>query len=171
LLRTGAFAAAQASLCEDITIARRLVACGETVGFYESDNLAEAWMYRDWHEAWTKSLPTRDHYFAWPETIGLFEILFVQGFPLPMLVLGWWLSAPVWFALLNTLLVLIRIGVLSGAARAYHRRPWSYWLSPLCDIAVAVRLIQSALSREHSWRGRSYIRRSGGRFEPRNVSL
>jgi dolichol-phosphate mannosyltransferase len=174
LLRTGAFAAAQASLCEDITIARRLVASGETVGFYESDDLADAWMYRDWREAWTnwpRSLPTRDQYFAWPETIGLLEVLLVQGFPLPMLVLSWWLSAPVWFALLNTLLVLIRIGVLFGAARAYHRRPWGYWLSPLCDIAVAVRLIQSALSREHSWRGRSYIRRSGGRFEPRNVSL
>jgi len=172
LLRTGAFAAAQASLCEDITIARRLAESGEPVGFYESDNLADAWMYHDWREAWTnwpRSLPMRDQYFASPEIIGLLEIVFVQSLPLPMLVLGWWVSAPVWFALSNALLVLIRIGVLAGTARAYHRRPWTYWLSPLCDIAVAVRLIQSALARQHSWRGRSYIQRSSGRFEPRNI--
>jgi dolichol-phosphate mannosyltransferase len=168
LLRTGGFAAAQASLCEDITIARRLVSSGETVGFYESNNLAGAWMYRDWRETWTnwpRSLPMRDQYFAWPETIGLLEVLFVQGFPLPMLVLGWWLSAPVWFAVLNTLLLLLRIGVLLGISRAYDRRPWTYWLSPLCDLVAAVRLIQSALSRKHSWRGHWYVRCSGGKFE------
>jgi dolichol-phosphate mannosyltransferase len=172
LLRTGAFAAAQASLCEDITIARRLVASGEAVGFYESDNLADVSMYRNWRDAWTnwpRSLPMRDQYFAWREMIGLLEVLFVQSLPLPMLILGWWLSSPVWFVVLNTLLLLLRIGVLFGASRAYYRRPRTYWLSPLCDFPVAVRLIQSALSRKHSWRGRSYVRRSGGTFEPKET--
>lgn len=174
LLRTDAFAAAQASLCEDITIARRLVERGEAVGFHESDDLADVWMYRNWRETWTnwpRSLPMRDPYFAWQEMIGLLEVLLVQGLPLPMLILVWWLSGPVWFVVLNVILLLMRVGVLFGVSRAYYRRPWTYWLSPLCDMAVAVRLIQSALSRKHRWRGRSYIRRSGGTFEPENVSL
>ncbi len=40
LLKTDAFRAAQLSLCEDVTIARRLAECGEAIGFYESDGLA-----------------------------------------------------------------------------------------------------------------------------------
>jgi len=168
LLRTDAFAAAQASLCEDITIARRLVKTGEAVGFHESDDLADAWMYRDWRDTWTnwpRSLPMRDQYFGWPELFGLFEVLLVQGTPLPMLMVGLSLVLPVWLLVLNAILLTVRIGVLAGTARAYPDRPWTYWLSPFCDFPVAVRLIQSALSRRHSWRDRSYIRRRGGTFE------
>jgi dolichol-phosphate mannosyltransferase len=61
---------------------------------------------------------------------------------------------------------MIRLGVLCGTARAYVDRPWSYWLSPLCDLPAALRIIQSALTRRHTWRGRSYVRSKGGEFEP-----
>jgi dolichol-phosphate mannosyltransferase len=47
-------------------------------------------------------------------------------------------------------------------ARAYARRPWSYWFSPLMDLPVALMLIRSALQREHRWRGRSLIRGAVG---------
>lgn len=170
LLRAQAFAAARSSLCEDITIVRRLVEGGEAVGFYETYGLVEVSMYRDWRETWTnwpRSLPMRDQYFGWRQAAGLLEVLFVQGLPLPMLILSWGVSAPKLFRTLNALLLALRMGVLFGTTRAYNRRPWTYWLSPVCDFAVAVRLIQSALSRQHSWRGRSYVRRSAGKFEPK----
>ena len=169
LLRAQAFAAARSSLCEDVTIGRRLVERGEAVGFYETYGLAEVSMYRDWRETWTnwpRSLPMRDQYFAWRQAVRLLEVLFVQGLPLPMLIVAPNLGAPRLFLALTALLLAVRMGVLFGTTRAYDRRPWTYWLSPICDFAVAIRLIQSALSRQHSWRGRSYIRRSAGKFEP-----
>ena len=169
LLAAQAFAAARSSICEDITIVRRLVERGETVGFYETEGLAEVAMYRDWRETWRnwpRSLPMRDQYFGWRQSLGLLEVLFVQGIPLPMLILVLIAGAPRWFLALNALLLALRVGVLFGTARAYDRRPWTFWLSPLCDFPVAVRLIQSTLSRKHSWRGRSYVRRSAGMFEP-----
>jgi dolichol-phosphate mannosyltransferase len=170
LLRAQAFAAARSSLCEDVTIGRRLVERGEAVGFYETYGLAEVSMYRDWRETWTnwpRSLPMRDQYFAWRQAVRLLEVLFVQGLPLPMLVVALNLGAPRLFLALTALLLAVRTGVLFGTTRAYDRRPWTYWLSPICDFAVAIRLIQSALSRQHSWRGRSYVRRSAGKFEPK----
>jgi dolichol-phosphate mannosyltransferase len=169
LLAAQAFAAARSSICEDITIVRRLVERGEAVGFYETEGLAEVAMYRDWRETWRnwpRSLPMRDQYFGWQQSLGLLEVLVVQGLPLPMLILVLIAGAPKWFLALNALLLALRVGVLFGTARAYDRRPWTFWLSPLCDFPVAVRLIKSALSRKHSWRGRSYVRRSAGVFEP-----
>jgi len=169
LLGAQAFAAARSSLCEDITIVRRLVERGETVGFYETEGLADVSMYSDWRETWEnwpRSLPMRDQYFGWRQSLGLLEVLFVQGLPLPMLILALHEASRRLLAV-NALLLALRVGVLFGTARAYDRRPWSYWLSPLCDFPVAIRLIQSALSRRHSWRGRSYVRKSAGMFEPK----
>jgi dolichol-phosphate mannosyltransferase len=174
LVKTEAFLAAQSSLCEDITIARRLAELGEAVGFYECDGLVKVSMYRDWRETWRnwpRSLPMRDQYFGWPEAVGLLGVLIFQALPLPMFVLGWILDAPIWFLTLTALFVLMRIGVLCGMARAYPNRPWTYWLSPLWDVPAALRLIQSALVRRHSWRGRSYIRGKGGKFEPVGTRL
>jgi dolichol-phosphate mannosyltransferase len=169
LLKTGAVRAALRSLCEDITIVRRLAECGEAVGFYESDDLVDVKMYSDWRETWInwpRSLPMRDQYFGWREAGGLVAILLLQALPLPLLIVGIIVAAPFWFLLCTALLVMIRVGVLAGVARAYPNRPWTYWLSPLCDLPVALRIIQSALTRHHRWRGRSYVRRKGGTFEP-----
>jgi dolichol-phosphate mannosyltransferase len=170
LLRSGAFKAARASLCEDITIARRLAESGETVGFYETvDNLIDVRMYGSWREAWTnwpRSLPMRDQYFGWREALGLVGLLFFQALPLPALVVGLILGAPVRFLAFVGFLSALRIGVLFGVARAYPKRPWTYWLSPLCDLPVVLRIMQFALRRRHNWRGRTYIRRKGGVFEP-----
>jgi dolichol-phosphate mannosyltransferase len=83
-LKAQAFSAARSSLCEDITIVRRLVERGEAVGFYETEGLAEVSMYGDWREAWEnwpRSLPMRDQYFGWRQAIGLLEVFFVQGLP------------------------------------------------------------------------------------------
>jgi dolichol-phosphate mannosyltransferase len=168
LVRTEAFRAAQSSLCEDVTVARRLAECGEAVGFYEANGLVETSMYRDWRETWRnwpRSLPMRDQYFGWREAAGLITIFLFQALPLPMFIVGWVARAPTLFLIVTALLVLIRLGVLAGVARAYLNRPWTYWLSPFFDLPVVFRLMQSALMRRHSWRGRSYLRGKGGKFE------
>jgi dolichol-phosphate mannosyltransferase len=169
LIKTDAFRAAQLSLCEDITIARRLAECGEPIGFYESEGLVWVRMYEDWHETWRnwpRSLPTRDQYFSWREATGLLEVLLVQSLPLPLLVMAHAIGAPGWLIAVNLTLGLIRLGTLGGLARAYERRPWAYWVSPLLDLPVALRLITSTLKRRQIWRGRVYVRRAGGTFEP-----
>jgi dolichol-phosphate mannosyltransferase len=169
LLRTDAFRGAQLSLCEDITIARRLADCNEAIGFYESDGLVETEMYSNWRDTWRnwpRSLPMRDQYFGWREAAGLLEILLVQALPLPLLIVASPLGAPPWLVTVNLALGLTRLGVLIGVASAYESRPWLYWLSPLTDLPVAVRLLASTFRRRQVWRGRVYVRRSGGTFEP-----
>jgi dolichol-phosphate mannosyltransferase len=170
LLRTEAFRAAQASLCEDITIARRLAECGQPVGFYEADSgLISVRMYQSWHDTWVnwpRSLPMRDQYFGWRQASILGAALLLQALPLPLLAVAFVLGAPIWLQILLGILFTIRIGILIGVARAYPNRPWTYWLSLLCDLPVTARIMHFALKRRHSWRGRTYIRRPGGTFEP-----
>jgi dolichol-phosphate mannosyltransferase len=169
LMKTDAFRAAQLSLCEDITIARRLAECGEAIGFYESDGLVGVAMYENWYDTWRnwpRSLPMRDQYFGWREATGLLEVLLVQSLPLPLLFIAYAVGAAGWVVAVNLILGLTRLGILMGIARAYEWRPWTYWFSPLLDFPVALRLITSALRRHQMWRGRLYVRRAGGIFEP-----
>jgi dolichol-phosphate mannosyltransferase len=73
---------------------------------------------------------------------------------------GW----PVRLALaVNSALLMARLGVLLGTARAYPRRPWTYWLSPLADVPAAAELGRSALRRRHVWRGRVLVDDPWGR--------
>jgi dolichol-phosphate mannosyltransferase len=168
LLRTEAFRAAQTSLCEDITIVRCLAQSGERIGFYEANGLVEVNMYQSWRETWNnwpRSLPMRDQYFGWHEALALIGVLVVQALPLPALMIGALLHVPLLIVVAGFLLT-IRLGVLFGIARAYPDRPWTFWLSPLADLPVILRIIQFALRRQHSWRGRTYRRGKGGVFEP-----
>jgi dolichol-phosphate mannosyltransferase len=111
----------------------------------------------------------RDQYAGPAALLGLVEVSLVQAAPLPLLVallalrgargrgaggmsldLGWPL-------LVNGVLVAARLGVLVGTARAYLWRPWTYWLSPLCDVPVAWALWRSLWRRDHIWRGRRMV--------------
>jgi dolichol-phosphate mannosyltransferase len=160
LAQVGGFRAVRASLCEDITLARMLVAHGHAVGFYEAEagSLASVKMYECWQDTWqnwTRSLPMHDRFSGWHTLIDWLEILCVQALPLPLLLLFVVTrrrNQPL--ILLNGWLVALRFGVLFGTARAYQHRPWSYWLSPLCDLPVACKLVVSLLRRRHIWRGR-----------------
>jgi dolichol-phosphate mannosyltransferase len=165
LLATGAVEAARTSLCEDVTIARALATHGHRVGFYETDDLATVGMYRSGREAWRnwpRSLPMRDRFFGWREALGLLEVVLVQALPLPLLVVAMVFGASSRAIGLEAVLVACRLGMLAGMARAYVARPLTYWLSPLTDVPVAVRLMTSALRRRHRWRGWSYVRRPRG---------
>ena len=158
----GGFDKVQNSICEDVTLARLITLSGEAVGFYEAGNLVDVEMYSDWRETWTnwsRSLPMHDRFSGLSTVIGLAEVTLVQ-------------AAPVWLGhlarkrfgpghpvtVLNTVLVITRIGVLFGTARAYVEKPWTYWLSPVCDLPVAIRLWLMAARRQHTWRGRALER-------------
>jgi dolichol-phosphate mannosyltransferase len=89
-------------------------------------------------------------------------VTLVQALPLPLLL--WLLQRRRWGSLVggtlvgvNAVLGAVRLGVLGGTARAYRRRPWTYWLSPLSDVPVALALWRSLGRREHTWRGRKML--------------
>ncbi|MER3485016.1 MAG: glycosyl transferase, partial [Chloroflexota bacterium] len=156
LERAGGFAAAATSICEDVTLARAIASAGYPVGFYESEGLASVEMYASWREAWTNwSLPMRDHFARWRSLLGLVEVTVVQALPLWIALLlrrrGEQRSA---LAACNMVLIAARLGVLVGTARAYAWRPITFWLSPLWDLPIALRLWWAATRREVTWRGR-----------------
>ena len=157
----GGFTTVQGSICEDVTLGREFASAGYRVGFYESDRLVTTAMYDGWRDAWvnwTRSLPMWDRYASWRTVLGLLEVALVQALPLP-LAIGLGAAGrrgPLWLA--NVGLVCVRAGTLLGMARAYPRRPWTYWLSPLVDPATAVQLVINATRRHHTWRGRSLTR-------------
>lgn len=162
LVHTGAVAVARTSRCEDVTMARCLARAGWAVGFYEGDDLVRVQMYAGWRDTmrnWPRSLPLLDQYRRSGAVAGLVEVTLVQALPLPMTVV---LAArgPRWMLLTNLVLTLARLGVLAGTARAYRRPPWSYWLSPLCDLPATLLIWRSLLRRRHTWRGRVLV--SGG---------
>jgi dolichol-phosphate mannosyltransferase len=66
---------------------------------------------------------------------------------------------------LDAVLVLVRLGLVAGTARAYARPGVAHWLSPLADVPVAAGLTLGACRRSVTWRGRMYDgrRRSAGR--------
>lgn len=158
----GGFACGRTSFCEDVTLARTLVTAGYAVGFYEAGELVSVEMYQTWQETWrnwTRSLPMHDHFSGWHTLVGWLEILLVQALPLPLILLLLRNRKRTrWLLVLNSVCLALRLGVLCGTARAYRSRPWSYWLSPLCDIPVAFKLGKSALQRRQNWRGRTLLR-------------
>lgn len=160
LQASGGFDGVLDSVCEDVTLARAVAAGGCPVGFYEADGLVTVQMYAGWRDAWenwTRSLPMRDRYAGYSGAVGLAEIALVQA--LPLYLAPWfirWLGRRHPATLLNVGLLFTRAGVLAGMARAYERRPWTYWLSPLADLPVALRIWSMSRRRRHRWRGRSF---------------
>lgn len=156
----GGFAAVEGEIAEDVALARLAARTGERVGFVEAGGLATAAMYPSWRqtwEGWLRSLPLSDSTDPGIGAVGLAEVSLVQAAPLILLpfhlLAGHRLAAAVNAGLLAT-----RIGTLAGTRRAYVDPPVTYWLSPLCDPAVAVGLWLSRARRTHRWRGRE-IRR------------
>lgn len=166
LEQLGGFAVARSSRCEDVTIARALAEAGHMVGFHESDGLVDAAMYSNWCETWQnwpRSLTLRDRYAGIDGWLRLAEVTLAQGLPGAVLVIAW-LSSPFartpathFLRIVNLVLVAMRFGILLGTRRAYEQPPATYWLSPLVDLPVALRLWQSALQRTHTWRGRTLV--------------
>lgn len=157
----GGFAAVTTSVCEDVSLARNIAAAGTPVGFYEAGDLVTVEMYAGWRDAWTnwsRSLPMMDGQAAWWSRLGLAEAVLVQAAPLVQVPLSLWLLGyrhP--FTRMGLGLVMMRFGVLAGMSRAYERRPWSYWVSPLADLPVVMRIVFMGTQKRHSWRGRDLV--------------
>jgi dolichol-phosphate mannosyltransferase len=146
---------------EDATLARLIARSGQPVGFYESDDLVSVEMYAGWRDAWdnwTRSLPMRDRFTERSSGVRLLEATFVQALPTwlaPYFAVSLGRAHPA--TMLNLGLLIGRLGVLAGMSRAYRRRPWTYWISPLADIAVVARIWQMWGRRVHTWRGRALV--------------
>jgi dolichol-phosphate mannosyltransferase len=157
----GGFAVGLDSVCEDVTVARAIAAAGHPVGFYETDDLVDVEMYTGPREAWdnwTRSLPMKDRFANGAGPVRMAEIVLVQGLPLPLAPLAGLLAGRRHPAtIVNVALLCTRFGVLAGMARAYAGRPATYWLSPLADLPVALRLWRMARRRHHPWRGRALV--------------
>ena len=158
-LRDGGWEPVRSSLVEDVALVRHLAAQGWRIGFVDASPALEVRMHdtaADTWRAWGRSLPLRGHgadgraLTPWPWLVAdLAAVWVAQG--LPLLRLATRRADAVDLALLA-----LRLGTLAGTAPAYRRRGAAYWLSPLADPAVAVRLTGSALRPERRWRGRSY---------------
>ena len=168
LLRTDAFRAAQLSLCEDFTMARRLAECGEATGFYESDGLVKTGMYQAIVRLGAIG-PDR-----YPPVIGT-----SAGMKLQVCWRFCWfnrchcpfcLSSMQWAPQLDRRRQLSTNGHssrrLNGRRQGIRMETMDILFSPLLDLPVALRLITSALCRRQVWRGRVYVRLAGGIFEP-----
>jgi dolichol-phosphate mannosyltransferase len=161
LLAHGAFASVRDSRCEDVTLARSLVAAGVPVGFYEAGDLARVLMHADWRETWRnwpRSLTLRDRFARFGGWAGLAEVALVQALPLPLavvLALAHQTATATFDVAAG--LAFVRYGVLAGAARAYVQPPATYWLSPLADVPVTLALVAALLRRRHTWRGRELV--------------
>jgi dolichol-phosphate mannosyltransferase len=150
LVRTGAFSAARASRCDDLTIARRLIGHGAQVGFFEGGRLSRVEMYAsllDCSRNWPRSLPLRA------------ELALVQGLPLVFVVatlLRRQRTDSLFFRV-NLALALARLAVLGGMRRAYAAPAWTYWLSPLADLPAIALIVAAALNPAPRWRGRTLV--------------
>ena len=159
LRRVGGFGRVRASLCEDVTLARELVAAGCRVGFFELDGLVRVRMYESWRQlwrGWPRSLPLRDRFWGWGNRLGLVELGLLQALPLPLVLLaaGRRRRLPL---VVNGALLAVRFGVLAGTRRAYARPSPAHWLSPLLDLPAVAALYLSLLRRRHVWRGRPMV--------------
>jgi dolichol-phosphate mannosyltransferase len=151
-LDSGGFHVVSGSLVEDVALARSLSAQGWSVGFLDAGPALLVAMHADAKDAWKgwgRSLPLGGVATPREQAEGLGIVWFAQALPLVRLLMG--LGDP-----LDVVMALARLGTLAGTRRAYEKPPALYWLSPLADIPVALRLTQSTLRPERSWRGRTY---------------
>ena len=80
----GGFRDGRHSLCEDVTVARKLAASGHRIGFAESGDLVDVAMYggaRDAWANWPRSLTMRDQFSGHAVAVRLAEVALVQGLP------------------------------------------------------------------------------------------
>jgi dolichol-phosphate mannosyltransferase len=140
------------SLVEDIALARYVAGIGWNVGFLDAAELLTVNMHTDARDAWKgwgRSLPLGGVASSREQAAGLAVVSLAMALPMVRLLTR---RADK----LDAVALLMRVGTLVGTKRAYDRVSPFYWLSPLADPLVAVRLTQSTLRPERTWRGRTY---------------
>jgi dolichol-phosphate mannosyltransferase len=159
LLAAGGYALAARHMTDDAALARALAARGWRVAFRDGRELIDVDMHDSgagvWRE-WGHSLAMPDATPAHWQGADLAVIWLVLALPAVRAAAGRAGS-------LDRLLLVMRWALLGALAPSYARRGVPFWLSPLADPAVAIRLTWSALRPARRWRGRTYQARSGVR--------
>lgn len=155
-LRAGGWGRVRGYMTEDVALARSLRRDGWRIGFADASDLLEVRMYESLRETWD----------GWGRSIIDPAVSSPWRLALDLVVVWATLALPQMRVLtrradrLDALLIAVRLGILSAQARAYRPRGIAFWLSPLADVATAVRLTLSVLRPPREWRGRVY---AGGR--------
>lgn len=152
LLDAGGFEPVRDALLEDLALARSLASRGHDVRFLDATAVLGVEGYGSlrgaWH-GWGRSLDLRAVTSPAWQSLDLAVVWSAMALPLPRLLAGRGDAVDV-------AAVAVRVGTLVGTLRAYERRGLPYWLSPLADLAVAVRITAGTLRPSRRWRGRSY---------------
>jgi dolichol-phosphate mannosyltransferase len=152
LIAAGGWARVRDSLTEDVALARAWRREGRTIGFADGADVIEVRMYdsagETWH-GWGRSLMGPGATSPAWQALDVVTLWVALALPLPRLLLR--RASPV-----DVALVAVRCALLLGLRRAYASPGVGFWLSPLADLPVAVRLTWSVLRPARSWRGRTY---------------
>jgi dolichol-phosphate mannosyltransferase len=152
LADAGGFAPVAGNLTDDVALARSLARRGWRVAFADATRLLDVRMHDsggDVWRSWGRSLPMPDVTSRRWQVLDLAVVWLVVALPLPRLVTGRGDR-------LDAALVVVRLGLLAALAPAYRDRgPW-WWLSPVADVPVALRLTAGTLRPGRTWRGRTY---------------
>ncbi len=139
-------------LTDDVALARHLAGVGWRVGFLDGTRCFDVRMHTSVGEAWRnwgRSLPMPDVTSTAWKAADLAVVWMALALPLPRLLARRGDR-------LDLSLLALRLGVLAATASAYRHRGPAYWLSPLADVPVAVRLSWATLRPGRTWRGRTY---------------
>jgi dolichol-phosphate mannosyltransferase len=152
LLADGGFALAGDRMTDDVALARALRARGWDVAVHDGGDLLEVRMYESARETWRewgRSIAMPDVTSRAWLAADVAVVWLAMALPLPRLVAR--RGTP-----LDALLAAVRLALLGATARTYRTRGAAFWLSPVADVASAVRLTASAVRPRRVWRGRSY---------------
>jgi len=145
-LAAGGYAGAVGHLTDDAALARALADQGWAVVFRDGGDLIEVKMHDSAPEAWRE----------WGRSLALADVE-PPAWRAADLAVVWLVMALPWTGRGRALL-LLRLALLAGLRGSYTMRGPAYWLSPLADPLVAVRLTWSTLRPTRTWRGRTYGR-------------
>lgn len=152
LLGAGGFEPVRGHLLEDLALARSLAGRGHDVRFLDGTAVIDVEGYGSlgatWH-GWGRSVDLRTVTAPAAQALDVAVVWSAMALPLPRLLAGRGDAVDV-------AALLLRLGTLAGTRRAYERRGLPYLLSPLADVAVAVRLTAGTVRPSRSWRGRTY---------------
>ncbi|MFI6817774.1 glycosyltransferase [Nonomuraea sp. NPDC050328] len=153
MLAADGFAAVRSAMTDDVALARHLAGRGWRVGFLDAADLLEVDMHDSvaevWRE-WGRSLPLSDVTSRGWQAADLAVVWLTMGLPSLRLLLG--RPTP-----LDLGLLLQRWLLTAAFRRSYDRPGLGLALSPLLDVASAVRLTQATFRPTRTWRGRTYL--------------
>ncbi|HEV3000770.1 MAG TPA: glycosyltransferase family 2 protein [Solirubrobacteraceae bacterium] len=153
LVRAGGWGRVRSYMTDDVALAQALVReDGWRLRFADGADVLEVRMYESaretWH-GWGRSIIDPDVNTRPGLVADLAVLWLAMALPLPRLALGRGDA-------LDVLLLAQRVALLGALQRAYRPRGLAFWLSPLADVPVALRLTWSVLRPPRTWRGRTY---------------